>query len=93
MTPDEMLARIESAVATLNGADDNLCHALLMLAGSRCITVIPQPDTVTPKPVIMILCGAFERDRKIPKGTLESADNLGTDLLNGKGNVRRYFET
>jgi len=50
----DMIARIETAVATLKDVEDNLCHVLLMLAGSRCITVIPQPDTVTPKPVIMV---------------------------------------
>lgn len=74
MTPDEMLARIESAVATLNGADDNLCHALLMLAGSRCITVIPQPDTVTPKPVIMVPQRLYDRMLRLSEQSAAEKD-------------------
>lgn len=40
---------------------------------------------------IIILCGAFERDGKIPKRVLDSADDLLKDFLEGRGYAQRYF--
>ena len=50
----DMLEKLKAAKATMDGADDNLCQALMMLAESRHITIIPQPEHLTPKPVIMV---------------------------------------
>lgn len=95
-------ARLDAKIETIEGTDGDLQPEVLKLYhGTRLYELKVRADGKQLRPLcwkgedrkIIILCGAFERDRKIPKGTLESADNLGTDLLNGKGNVRRYFET
>lgn len=50
----DMLERMEAAIRTLDGVDDNLCQALLLLAANRSIVVIPQDDRLLPKPTIMV---------------------------------------
>lgn len=41
---------------------------------------------------IILLCGAIEKGGKIPKGDLETADNLLANYLKGIGNVKPYLE-
>lgn len=50
----DMLEKMRAAKATLDGADDNLCQALIMLATHGHVTIIPQDERVTPKPVIIV---------------------------------------
>ena len=50
----DTLDRMIAAMNTLDGLDDNLCEALLLLAGNRSIIVIPQDDRLLPKPTIMV---------------------------------------
>ncbi len=45
---------------------------------------------VMPERKIVLLCGAIEKGGKIPLGDLQRADNLLTDLLNGKGEIVSY---
>lgn len=41
---------------------------------------------------IILLCGAIEKGGKIPKGILETADNLLEGYLTRIGNVKPYYE-
>lgn len=40
---------------------------------------------------VIILCGAIEKDWKIPDGDITTAENLRREYLSGKGSIRPYF--
>lgn len=42
---------------------------------------------------VIILCGTIEKDSKIPKGDIETAENLRREYLSGRGKIKRYFES
>ncbi|MFP5078293.1 hypothetical protein ACLE20_13375 [Rhizobium sp. YIM 134829] len=50
----EMIDKMKAAIATMDGANDNLCRALIALAAHGQITIIPADERLTPKPVIMV---------------------------------------
>ncbi|WP_434733720.1 hypothetical protein NL154_05470 [Rhizobium sp. YTUHZ044] len=61
----DMIEKMRAAMATLEGADDNLCKALIMLASLKHITIIPQDELVTPKPVIIVPKRLYSRINKL----------------------------
>lgn len=46
---------------------------------------------VLPERRIIVLCGAIEKDGKLPPGDLERAENLFVALESGSGNVVSYY--
>lgn len=95
-------ARLDARINIIEGIDGELPPEHLKLyRGTRLYELKVRAEGKQLRPLcwkledrkIVVLCGAFERDGKIPRGTLEAADNLLSDLLNGKGNVRHYFKT
>ena len=41
---------------------------------------------------IVILCGAIEKDKKIPDGDIETGENLREEWLSERGTIERYFK-
>lgn len=41
---------------------------------------------------IILLCGAIEKDQKIPKGDIQKAENLLSDYKNRLGHAKHYYE-
>lgn len=61
----EMLDRLAALKATMDGADDNLCQALIMLAAHGHITIVPQDERVTPRPVIIVPERLYRRIKQL----------------------------
>lgn len=61
----DMLERLMAAKATMEGDDDNLCRVLIMLAANRHITLVPQDERLTPKPVILVPQRLYNRINKL----------------------------
>lgn len=61
----EMLDKLLAAKATMDGAQDNLCQALIMLAAHGHITIVPADERITPKPVIMVPERLYRRIKEL----------------------------
>lgn len=93
-------ARLDGKIVTIDGIDKDMPPDFVkMYKGTPFHEVKVRADgkqlrplcVVHPERRIIILCGAIEKDWKIPKGDLERAENLLVDLENGRGSIVRYF--
>ena len=93
-------ARFDSKVITLDGIDKDMPPDFVKMYKSTRLhemKIRAQGKQLRPLCVkypdrrIIILCGAIEKDWKIPQGDLDKAENLLVDFENGRGHVVRYF--
>lgn len=61
----EMLEKLREAKALVDGEQDNLCKALMMLSAAGSITVVPRDDGLLQKPVIMVSKQMYNRMLKL----------------------------
>jgi hypothetical protein len=93
-------ARLDGRIETIEGLEHLPPEFLKMYKGTRLhelkVRAIQKQLRplcwIMPERKVLILCGAFERDDKIPKGDLVTAENLLSDYLGGRGCEKRYFE-
>jgi len=71
----EMIEKLLAAKATMDGAQDNLCQALIMLAAHGHITIVPSDERITPQPVIMVPERIYRRIQQlVPTAPKETAE-------------------
>ena len=61
----DMLDKLQKAMAIVNGEQDNLCKALMVLSASKAITILPRSDALIQKPVIVVPQQMYDRMIKL----------------------------
>lgn len=71
MSMPDMLERLKEAKALVDGERDNLLQAIAAIAAHGGISIIPHPDQLTTKPVIILPQRMYDRLAEIIEGEAE----------------------